>query len=231
MRRPFIALCGAREQISWGPWELNADMLPTSYVAAIQRAGGVAILLPPDAAIAQDPDAVLDRVDGLMLAGGCDVDPDIYGAEADASEPTCPERDHTEMALAARALERDMPILGICRGMQILNVLRGGDLRRVSAPADHGTLGGYVPHEVALEPGSLAARAAGASRLRVHSAHHQELGSIGEGLVIGGRSVPGEAVEAVEMPAQGFVLGVLWHPEQNVESTVVASFVAAAAAG
>jgi putative glutamine amidotransferase len=227
--RPVIALCGAREQIEWGPWTLSADMLPVGYAAAVRRAGAMALMVPPDDSIAQDPDLVLDRVDGLMLAGGCDVDPAAYDGDTGDGEPTCPERDHTELALAARALERDMPLLGICRGMQVLNVVRGGALCAAAAPAAHGRPGGYVHHDVVLEPESLAARAAGANRIGVHSAHHQALGRIGDGLVVSGHSASG-TVEAVEMPAHRYVLGVLWHPEQDVESTVVASFVTAARA-
>ena len=106
-------------------------LLPYSYVEAVQRAGGLALMLPPDPAVAADPDPVLDLLDGLLLAGGADVDPATYGAEPHpATDDGAPERDAFELALAARAMERDLPFLGVCRGMQVMNVARGGTLNQ-----------------------------------------------------------------------------------------------------
>ena len=210
-------------------------MAPRSYATAVQATGALAFLLPPDEAAIADPDRLLDRIDALMLAGGSDVDPASYGAEQDPqTKGVWPERDAFELALACRALERELPILGICRGMQMLNVACGGTLSqhlpdRLGGDERHRhTPGTYGDHEVELEAGSLAAQAAGSSRLSVKSHHHQGVDRIGEGLVITGRSVSDDVVEAVELPDRAYALGVLWHPEEDVTSSVIGSLVAAA---
>ncbi len=129
MSAPVIGLCTALERARWSVWDTQAVLLPRSYVDAVQRAGGIALLLPPDPAAVTDPDLLLDLVDGLLLAGGADMDPATYGAEPHAATTdTVPERDAFELALAARAIERDLPFLGVCRGMQVMNVARGGTL-------------------------------------------------------------------------------------------------------
>ncbi len=125
----MIGLCTALEHAQFGVWDRDAVLLARSYVDAVQRAGGVALMLPPDAAVAADPDRVLDLLDGLILAGGRDVDPATYGAERHPeTDVSRTERDEFEIALARRAMERDVPLLGICRGMQLMNVARGGTL-------------------------------------------------------------------------------------------------------
>src|SRR3954452_3842374 len=122
MTRPVIGIPSPIERASWGPWEDLAHVLPRSYVDAVQRAGGAALILPADPVWATDPEPILDRIDALLLAGGSDVDPRFYGAAAhEHTRGTVPERDTVEIALARRALERDMPLLGICRGMQVMN--------------------------------------------------------------------------------------------------------------
>ncbi len=140
-------------------------MLPRSYATAVQAAGGLALLLPPDQVVAEAPDPLLDRLDALILAGGSDVDPATYGA---APHPetggTWPERDRFEVALARGALEREMPLLGVCRGMQIVNVALGGTLVQhlpdaLGSDEHRHTPGAFADHEVRLEPGSLAAGA------------------------------------------------------------------------
>src|SRR4051812_19769689 len=121
-RRPIIGLCAALEMARWGVWHQQAHLLPRDYATAVQRAGGVAVILPPDAFLTEAPDEVLDLLDGLLLAGGADLAPEAYGAEAHpATNPGAEERDAFELALAIRALERDLPLLGVCRGMQVLN--------------------------------------------------------------------------------------------------------------
>ncbi|MGB7685494.1 MAG: type 1 glutamine amidotransferase, partial [Solirubrobacterales bacterium] len=127
---PAIGICAGIERVSWGVWEAyEVTLAPRNYVAAVQRAGGLAVVLPPDEVGVADPDALLDRVDALMLAGGADIDPASYGAKAHPETVgTWPERDRFELALTRRAVERDMPVLGICRGMQLLNVALGGSL-------------------------------------------------------------------------------------------------------
>ncbi len=236
MRRPVIGLCAAVEDVSYRVWNDAAVMLPRAYADAVQRAEGLALLLAPDDAVAERPDELLDLLDGVLLAGGSDIDPLTYGAPPHPSVTgTDPARDRFEVALAHLALERDLPLLGICRGMQLLNVAAGGTL----VPHLPDVLGSdrhrlepgvFCAHEVRLEPGSLAAEAVGGERTTVKSHHHQGAGEIGEGLVATGFSVEDDIVEAVELPERGFALGALWHPEVDVRSRVIGRFVDAARA-
>jgi putative glutamine amidotransferase len=211
-------------------------MVQRTYPAAVQRAGALALVLPPDDAVAESPDLLLDRVDGLLLAGGADVDPSRYGA---APHPETgqvwPERDRFEIALAARAIDRGIPVLGACRGMEILNVARGGTLQQhlpdvIGSDRHRHTPGQFSDHEVTLEPGSLAARATGAERAAVKSHHHQGIGELGEGFVATATSPEDGVIEAIELPREHYVLGVLWHPEEDEPSQVIASLVDAATA-
>lgn len=236
--RPLIGICAALERATWGVWDLQAHLLPRTYVDAVQRAGGGAVLLPVDPAWVDDPDEILDRIDGLMLAGGADVDPAAYGAERDPSTgATVPERDEFELALTRRALARDLPYLGVCRGMQVMNVAAGGTLiqhlpdshghehhRRVSGSFDD------ADHDVRLEPGSLAARAAGEKLHAAKSHHHQGVGDLGERLVVTGWSTLDDLPEAIERPDLRFALGVQWHPEADEASRLIGALVAEAAA-
>src|SRR4051794_33060015 len=176
--RPAIGLSAAVEQARFGVWDQQATLLPHTYAEAVQAAGGLAFLLPPDDEAAEHPAALLDRIDALLLAGGRDVDPLSYGARPapETAEPQ-PERDRFELALVTAALDRDMPVLGVCRGMQMLNVACGGTLVQhldgeIGARHRH-TPGVFSDHDVALEAGSLASRAAGAERIAVRSHHHQ----------------------------------------------------------
>ncbi len=131
MARPVIGICSAIETARWGAWEASCDLVPRSYSLAVQRAGGLALLVPPDDATAEAPDELLDLLDGLVLAGGSDVDPGSYGARPHAATVgTRPERDRFELALGHGALERDLPLLGIGRGMQMLNVVSGGTIEQ-----------------------------------------------------------------------------------------------------
>jgi|SRR5690349_19921758 len=226
LARPVIGLPTPIEAASWGAWrDFPIALMGWSYVRAVQAAGAIAILLPPDPSA--DPDEVLALIDGLLLVGGTDVDPSSYGEERDpATTHTTPARDEYEIALARRALELDLPLLGVCRGMQVMNVAAGGtlvqDLDNVALHRH--TPGAFGDHEVELDPGSLAARVAGRPRSAVKSHHHQGLGRIGDGFVISGRAEDGE-VEAVEAPARRFALGVLWHPEEDETSRLITSFV------
>ncbi len=237
MSPPVVGICAAIERVRWGPWEQTVTMAPRSYAAAVQGAEGIALLLPADPAAKADPDPLLDRLDALFLIGGSDVDPASYGADAHAETGgTWPERDTFEAALARRALDRDMPVLGACRGMELLNVALGGTLEqnlpdRIASDRHRHTPGSFGDHEVRLEPGSLAARAAGAERVAVKSHHHQGVDRLGDGLVATGWSEPDDVVEAIELPGRRFALGVLWHPEEDLESRVIGSLVAAARTG
>ncbi len=212
-------------------------MAPRSYAAAVQGAGALALLLPPDGSMVSDPSPLLDRLDGLILAGGSDIDPATYGAERHPeTQTTWPERDAFEVAAARGALDRGMPVLGICRGMQLLNVALGGTLHQhlpdVIGNSDHmHTPGAFGDHEVRLQPGSLAARAAGGTRLSVKSHHHQGVDELGEGLIATGWAVGDETIEAIELPGRSdYALGVVWHPEEGGHDAVIGSLVAAARA-
>jgi putative glutamine amidotransferase len=231
--RPVIGLCAALERARWGVWDAPAHLLPREYADAIQRAGGIALMLPPDPRAGEHPDELLDLLDALILAGGSDVDPATYGAERHPMTiGTNPERDGFEIALARRAIERDLPFLGICRGMQVLNVARGGSLLQ-HLPESHGhddhrrNLGSFdgADHLVRLEGGSLAARAAGEDVHTTLSHHHQAVDRVGEGLVVTGHSDLDDLPEAIELPDRRFVLGVQWHPEVDETSRLIGSLV------
>jgi putative glutamine amidotransferase len=231
--RPVIGLCAAVERARWGAWDTPAHLLPREYADAVQRAGGIALLLPPDPHAVEHPDELLDLLDGLILAGGSDVDPGAYGAEHHAETlGTNPDRDAFEVALAQRVIERDLPFLGICRGMQVLNVARGGTLvQHVPERYGHGehrrNAGRFEgnDHLVHLAPSSLAARAAGEETHRALSHHHQAVDVVGEGLAVTGHSALDDLPEAIELPDKGFVLGVQWHPEADETSRLVAALV------
>jgi putative glutamine amidotransferase len=231
--RPVIGICAAIERARWGDWEVDTNLTPRSYTLAVARAGAQAIVLPPDDATAEAPDEALDMLDGLVLAGGSDVDPASYGArphpEATGARP---ERDRFELALGHRALDRDLPLLGICRGMELLNVALGGTLEQHLSRLDvhRHTPGAFCDHAVRLEPESLAARAVGAERTEVKSHHHQGVGELGEGLVASGWSEPDGLTEAIELRDGRWALGVLWHPEVDETSRVVGALVAEASA-
>jgi putative glutamine amidotransferase len=232
-----IGICAAVERVRRDPWDEVVSMVQRTYPAAVQRAGGVAVILPPDEAAERAPDPFLDLIDALLLAGGADVDPATYGA---APHPetglTWPDRDRFEVALIRCASDRAMPVLGVCRGMQIMNVALEGTLIQhlddVIGTDDHRhTPGAFTDHEVRIQPGSLAARAVGAEQITVKSHHHQGIERLGEGLTATGWSVNDDLVEAVELPDHPFALGVLWHPEEDERSGVVGALVDAARLG
>jgi putative glutamine amidotransferase len=229
---PVIGICAVRERARWAFWDQEAHLVADSYVAPLQRAGGLAVLLAVDT---RSPLELLDRVDGLMLIGGADIDPACYGAAREpGTEPTYPDRDAFEIALLLGALAREMPVLGICRGMQILNVALGGTLVQdlVAADGSHphrrfkGTFDGNA-HTVELMPGSLASRAVGEHEHVAHCHHHQAVLTLGEGLVVSGRAEDG-VIEAIEMADGRWGLGVQWHPEADDRSRLFGALCAAA---
>jgi putative glutamine amidotransferase len=205
-------------------------MSPLAYVTAVERAGGRALLVPPS------EDAVpetLDALDGLILSGGEDLHPGSYGAEAHPETQNArPDRDRAELALLAGALERDMPVLAICRGSQVLNVGLGGDLVQhlpdvVGSERHKHTPGEFADHDVDLLEDSRLAKVLG-ERAPVKSHHHQGYGRLGEGLEPVGWAEDG-TIEALEHPSKRFALGVLWHPEEGEDLALFEALVREAA--
>jgi putative glutamine amidotransferase len=217
-------------------WDQQAVLLSRSYVEAVQHAGALVVMLPPDELLLTNPGEALDLLDGLVMAGGADIDPASYGAKPHPETlDTVPERDRFEIALVRAAIERELPVLGICRGMQLINVAYGGTLlQHLPERFGHhehlrvpGTFDG-ADHDVKLVEGSLAAQAAGEIHHATKSHHHQGVDRLGEGLQISGCSAMDGLVEAIEMPGRRFVLGVQWHPEADETSHVVGALVAQA---
>jgi putative glutamine amidotransferase len=232
MPRPLIGVCAAVEPASFGVWKDEpAVLLPLSYSRAIHGAGGMMVMLPPDRRATDEPEELLDRIDALVLGGGADIDPDVHGAEAHAETVgTNPDRDRFEVALALAAIERGMPLLGVCRGMQVLNVACGGTLDqhlpdRIGHERHRPVPGAWAEHDVRLERGSLAARAAGTELLAVKSHHHQGVDAIPAALTASAWATDDESVEAIESTDGQFALGVLWHPEEDPEDRVIRSLV------
>ena len=226
-----IGICASVERARWSHWDDTVALTPRSYVDAVQRAGAFALVLAPDDAVAEAPDDLLDRIDGLILAGGAvGRRVDVGAAPHPMTGETRLERDRFELALAHRALERGIAVLGICRGGQMLNVALGGTLHQhlpevVGDERHLETPGSFSEHEVELEPGSLAARAAEAERIAVKSHHHQAVDELGEGLRATGHALPDGIVEAIESTEHEFALGVLWHPEVDQRSRIVSALV------
>jgi putative glutamine amidotransferase len=239
MKRPVIGICTASERASWSVWDQPAMLLPRNYVEAVQRAHGLALMLPPDPVLASDPSEVLDLIDGLMLAGGADIDPSFYGQPAHPETVgSVPERDAFEIAVVRGAIERDLPVLGICRGMQLINVALGGTLHqhlpeRLGHTEHRRVLGSFegADHYVDLGEATLAARATGETRHLTKSHHHQGVDLLGDSLTVSGICSADGVIEAIELTDAGFVLGVQWHPEADVSSRVIGELIAAAAGG
>ncbi len=219
------------EEARWSHWVAPAALIPFSYVRAVERAGGRALLVPPDD---DGVEETLDALDGLVLSGGNDVDPTAYGAKPHAATGGVrPERDRAELALLEGALARDMPVLAVCRGSQILNVARGGDLVQhlpevVGDEKHRETPGVFSAHGVRVDPESRLGGLVG-ERAPVQSHHHQGFGRIGGGLRETAWADDG-TLEAVEDPSKRFALGVLWHPEEGEDAALFEALVAEARA-
>jgi putative glutamine amidotransferase len=231
---PVIGICAVKERARWAFWDQTAHLVADTYVSAVQDTGALAVLLPVDS---RDPEKLLDRIDGLIVIGGADLDPAVYGQErSEATENTYRDRDEFELALTRGALERGLPFLGICRGMQLLNVALGGTLNQNLVAAD-GTnphrriVGTFVgtEHDIDLDPGSLVARATGEEIHEARCHHHQAIDRLGNGLVVTASARDG-VPEAIELEGDhDWVLGVQWHPEAGDKRQLFQAFTEAAA--
>ncbi|MEI6446327.1 MAG: gamma-glutamyl-gamma-aminobutyrate hydrolase family protein [Actinomycetes bacterium] len=233
--RPLIGICASRETASWTVWQRQpAILVGSAYVDRVQEAGGSPVIVAPS----EPADLrVLDWLHGLLLPGGLDLSPSGYGEPV---SPECedfdPARDEFELALAKAALERDMPVLGICRGLQVMNVALGGtllqDLKSALGTDTHrvtvGSLDEGNAHTVELAPDSLASKIAGRSTIAGRSHHHQAVDRPGTGVVISGVSGPDGVPEAIEIEDRAFAVGVQWHAEATPDDSFIPAFVKAA---
>ncbi|WP_199180884.1 gamma-glutamyl-gamma-aminobutyrate hydrolase family protein [Cryobacterium sp. M23] len=234
--RPVIGLTTYLEQSQTGVWDVPAAFLPQAYFDSVIRAGGIAVLLPPQPVDAAIADRVLDGLDGLVITGGKDVDPARYGqaAHTKTDEPRR-DRDAWEHELIHRAIDRELPLLGICRGAQMLNIAQGGTLHQhLPDVVGHGgyQAGGGVFNivDVHVEPESRLHGLLDALDvpLPVPVYHHQSIDRIGAGLTVSARTHDG-VVQAVELTDVPFGLAVQWHPEQHDDLRLFAGLVDAAA--
>ena len=224
--RPLIGITSYAQDASWGYWTLPAALIPLSYVDSVAAAGGRALVIPPAADAVEE---TLDAIDGLILSGGADLDPTLYGADPHPETTVVHTgRDEAELALLRAALDRELPVLAICRGMQMLNVLNGGELHQhlpelVGHDVHRETPGVFSVHDVRLDPESRIGALIG-STAPVKSSHHQGLQTIGTGLDAAGWADDG-SIEAIEDRRHRFALGVLWHPEEGEDKRLFQALV------
>jgi putative glutamine amidotransferase len=226
---PIIGITTYLTSARFGAWEEDSALVPASYVRAVEAAGGRALLVPPSM---DGIDETLDRLDGLLFSGGSDLDPELYAQDRHPeTNGVAPERDKAELALLSAALERDMPVLAVCRGSQVLNVALGGDLVQhlpevVGDNKHKHTPGTFADHDVDLVSGTRVQQILG-DHAPVKSHHHQGYGRLGEGLREAARANDG-TIEALEDPARRFAVGVLWHPEAGEDFALFEELVAEA---
>jgi putative glutamine amidotransferase len=214
VKRPLIGIT-----IGYSSQDREIFSLRDDYVRAVEKAGGLPLVLAPGTA--DDAPALLDHLDGLLLTGGADVDPELYGeAPHESVTRVIPERDALEIALCREALRRDMPLLAICRGQQVLNVATGGTLVQDLASQWKGAVNHdpegerWSPaHDVRILPGTRLREILGEERVAVNSFHHQAVREPGRGTVVSAYSEGDDVVEAIEVPGRRLALGVQWHPE------------------
>lgn len=227
---PVIGITAYREQAKFGQWDTVAVLLSSAYISSVRASGGVPVLLPPEPGTTE---TLVSRVDGLILAGGPDVAPERYGASRHgATGPTREDRDAFELELIHAAWERNLPILAICRGLQLLNVSRGGTLlQHLPDVVDHDKHdpleGDYGCHSVRIKPGTLVAETLGVLESQVLTHHHQAVEALGSGLISSAWAEDG-SIEAVEDPSQHFVMGVQWHPEVGSDPSLFQALATAA---
>jgi len=227
MTRPLIGLTSYFEPAEWGLWSIEAALIPRWYLDVFQAAGANVLLIPPGS-----DDSVLDRVDGLVIAGGADVDARLYGEEShETADAPRESRDATELAMYRGARERDLPFLGICRGAQIMAIASGGALHQhlpeISELEHKRAPLVFVDHSARFEPGSRIAEIFGVKEFVVNSFHHQAIKSAGSMTVTGW--APDDTVEVIEDPQARFCVGVQWHPEhpdrRAVDAPLIKAFV------
>ena len=232
--RPVIGITAYEEEASWNQWHLPAAILPARYVRAVEAAGGTPILIPVQRLGDVDAEEILDRLDAVVLAGGPDVAPELYGADRHPlTGAPRHARDALEMTILEAVTQRPLPTLAVCRGLQVLNVARGGTLHQhlpdVVGHDEHGPdAHGYRPHEVSLAPGTTVATLIGRERADVPTHHHQAVDRLGSGLVATAWARDG-TIEAAEDLSLPFLVGVQWHPEMGDDPSLLAGLVAAAA--
>jgi putative glutamine amidotransferase len=228
---PLIGISSYAQQARWGAWDDQAVLLPRRYADRVAQAGGAPVLLPPMPGI----ERTLPRLDGLVLSGGGDIDPARYGSPRDPeSGPASDDRDSAELALCRAALDLGLPLLGICRGLQVINVALGGTLFQhlpdiVGHNGHSPSSGRYGSHDVRVTPDSLLARVLGRTELPVPTHHHQAIDKLGQGLAATAWTADG-IVEAAEFPDGGapFMLAVQWHPEVDDDLSLFRGLVVAA---
>jgi gamma-glutamyl-gamma-aminobutyrate hydrolase PuuD len=230
MTRAVVGITTYLTPARFGAWELESALVPADYVRAVERAGGRPLLVPPSL---DGIEETLDALDGLVFSGGSDIDPELYGHEAHAeTNGVARGRDDAELALLGAALARDLPVLAICRGSQLLNVVHGGDLvQHLPETLGHErhkhTPGVFADHDVTVDGGTRLHALVG-DRAAVKSHHHQGFGRIGGGLRVAAHADDGSP-EALEDPSRRFAIGVLWHPEAGEDAALFAALVDEAA--
>lgn len=237
MTVPLIGIVADRKSASYGAWvDIPTDAISHAYVSAIQEAGGAPVIFPSLDVHVDDPERLIDLVDGLFLPGGRDLDAELYGSVAHPSnDQPLRIRDELEIALTRLARERDIPVLGACRGMQVLNVALGGTLEqhlgdRIDLTPHRDIYGEHTSHPVSILPDTLLRSITHEAEFEIASHHHQGVDRLGEGLVASA-SAPDGVIEAIETTDGAFCLGVQWHPEERLDPegmALIQAFVAAA---
>ncbi len=218
---PVVGITTYLEQARTGVWDVRSAVLPEVYLNSVTDAGGIAVLLPPQPPTPEAVDRVLDAVDALVLSGGADVDPALYGQDPhERTSVPRSDRDAWELALLRGAIERDLPFLAICRGAQLLNVALGGTLHQhlpdvVGHTRHQQGNAVFTTSTVRTVAGTrLAALIGETSDAQCY--HHQAVDQLGSGLVISAQDDDG-VIEGIEVPGEQFILGVQWHPEERLD--------------